>query len=49
MKHEYRKGAEIRKDFESMMSKLFRVPKSEVVVEKKPKPPVKKASVKKVN
>jgi hypothetical protein len=43
MKHEYRKGKEIRKDFESMMSKLFRVPKSEVV-DKKPKPPSKKAS-----
>jgi hypothetical protein len=48
MKHEYRKGAEIRKDFESTMSKLFRVPKSEVVTEK-PKPPTKKAPAKKVN
>lgn len=48
MKHEYHKGAEVRKDFESTMSKLFRVPKSEVA-EKKTKPPVKKASAKKVN
>jgi hypothetical protein len=47
MKHVYRKGAEIRKDFENTMSKLFRVPKSEVV--EKPKPPVKKAPAKKVN
>ena len=46
MKPEYRKGAEARKDFESTMNKLFRVPKSEVV-EQKPKPPAKKAPVKK--
>jgi hypothetical protein len=48
MKPEYRKGAEARKDFEDTMSKLFRVPKSEVVTQK-PKPPTKKASEKKVN
>jgi hypothetical protein len=48
MKPEYHRGAEIRKDFESTMSKLFRVPKSEVA-EKMPKPPVKKAQAKKVN
>ena len=35
MKHEYRKGAEARKNFEDGMRKLFRVPKSEVV---KPEP-----------
>jgi hypothetical protein len=48
MKPEYRKGAEARKNFESTMSKLFRVPKSEVV-EPKPKPPSKKAPEKKGN
>lgn len=31
----YRKGSEARKNFETTMSKLFRVPKTEV---KKPKP-----------
>ena len=30
MKSEYDKGAETRKNFESTMSKLFHVPKSEV-------------------
>jgi hypothetical protein len=48
MKPEYRKGAEARKDFESTMSKLFRVPKSKVG-NKKPKPSAKKTPVKKVN
>ena len=35
MKPEYHKGIEARKNFESTMAKLFRVPKSEV---KKPEP-----------
>jgi hypothetical protein len=47
-KPEYRRGAEARKSFESTMSKLFRVPRSEVV-EKKPKPPTKKGSEGKEN
>jgi hypothetical protein len=47
VKPEYRKGAEARKSFEATMTKLFRVPKSEVV---KSKPePKKKALAKKVN
>jgi hypothetical protein len=43
MKPEYRKGAEARKDFESTMSKLFRVPKPDVVAQK-PRPLAKKVS-----
>jgi hypothetical protein len=39
----YERGAEARNIFENTMSKLFRVPKSEVV---KLKPPPKKASEK---
>ena len=35
MKPEYRKGSEARKNFETTMSKLFRVPKGEA---SKPKP-----------
>ena len=45
---EYRKGAEVRKDFESTMTKLFRIPKSELA-KQKPEPPSKKAPVKKEN
>jgi hypothetical protein len=39
MKPEYKKGAEARKNFESTMSKLFRVPKGEA---SKPTPELKK-------
>lgn len=37
MKPEYRKGAEARKNFEDLMRKVFRVPKSEVTKTPKPK------------
>jgi len=45
MKAEYREGSEARKTFDEGMTKLFRVPKSIVAVEKpKQKPKRKKAS-----
>jgi len=37
MKPEYHKGADARKNFETTMSKLFRVPKSTVAAKPKPK------------
>ena len=45
MKHEYHEGPKARKVFDEGMTKLFRVPKSTVAVEKpKPKPKRRKAS-----
>lgn len=45
MKHEYREGPEAREKFDEGMTKLFRVPKSKVAVEKpKPKAKRKKSS-----
>ena len=37
MKHEFRTGAEARKNFEETMTKLFRAPKP--APKKQPKPP----------
>lgn len=38
LKPEYRKGAEARKNFETTMQKLFRVPKAAVAQKPKPAP-----------